>query len=86
VVNDMVLSSGSLNEATLSSGRNLSGRRPQAFRVSTGRDCCSGWQVAWRHAHTNPSSGVVAHSPGVFMHVAIHKAARVACRPWLTGA
>jgi NTP pyrophosphatase (non-canonical NTP hydrolase) len=85
VVNEMVLSSGSLNEATLSPRRNLSGRRPQAFRVSTERDCRSGCQVTRSHAHANSSDDVVPHRLGAFMHVAIHKAVRLACRPWLTG-
>jgi hypothetical protein len=86
VVNDMVLPSGVLEPGSLVASRNLDGRHPQAFWISTGRDCRSGWQVACRHAHANPSWDVVAHSPGAFMHVAIHKGARVACRPLLTGA
>jgi hypothetical protein len=86
VINDMVLPSGVLEPGSLVVSRNLGGRRPQAFWVSTGRNCRSCWQVARRHAHANPSWDVVAHSPDAFMHLAIHKAARVACRPLPTGA
>ena len=43
----------------------------------------SSWLASTRpHAHVIPSADAVPHSLGEFMHVAIHKKPRVACRPW----
>lgn len=86
MVNDMVLPSGVLEPAALSpqeiwavAVHRRSGF-PQDVTVAH-----AGKSRAVMHMRT-PYWGVVAHSSDAFMHVAIHKAARVACRLLPTGA
>jgi hypothetical protein len=55
---------------------------PQGLFVCTGCAGSPGWEVGVGHAQAAVSGDVVSHSSRAFVHVAIHKLVRVACRPW----
>ena len=81
VVIGKALSSGSTRYTTMFSQRTSAVCRPQEFCFSTGPCRSSAWQVAARRPHVRSPWDLVAHSQALFMHVAIHRAAAVMCRP-----